>query len=578
MKRPRTSREDISAKRGQGDSAGRRSARPAGTSRDEKKPYSSDRIERKPYGAGRSDARSSFNPNRSDDRKPFGSDRGERKPYGGDRDRKPFGSDDRKSFGSDRAERKPYSGDRERKSFGSDERRSFGSDRGERKPYGAGRSDDRKPYGSDRGERKPYGAGRSDDRKPYGSDRGERKPYGERSDDRKSFGSDRGERKPYGAGRSDDRKPYGSDRGERKPYGEGRSDDRKSFGSDRGERKPYGAGRSDERKPYGSDRGERKPYGAGRSDERKSFGGDRERGGEERKSFGPKKFEGRKSDGRGRDFSERGYNEKQHPSKTFKDRGYRDRKPSGKKNEDLNSNTNPDEVRLNRYIANAGVCSRRKADELISLGEISVNGQVVTELGYKVHVSDTVHFNGQLLRREKMMYVLLNKPKDYITTTDDPRERKTVMDLVEKASRERIYPVGRLDRNTTGLLLLTNDGDLAEKLAHPKNQIPKIYHATLNKSFRKEDFEQLEAGIELEDGFIKPDDIAFVEGASKKEVGIQIHSGKNRIVRRIFEQMGYEVEKLDRVVYANLTKKDLPRGRWRHLTKEELLFIKRLVK
>ncbi|MNE16722.1 Ribosomal large subunit pseudouridine synthase B [compost metagenome] len=193
-------------------------------------------------------------------------------------------------------------------------------------------------------------------------------------------------------------------------------------------------------------------------------------------------------------------------------------------------------------------------------------------------MSDTVHFNGQLLRREKMVYVLLNKPKDYITTTDDPRERKTVMDLIQKASSERIYPVGRLDRNTTGLLLLTNDGDLAEKLAHPKNQVPKIYHATLNKSFRQDDFERLEAGIELEDGFVKPDDLSYVEGASKKEVGIQIHSGKNRIVRRIFEQMGYEVEKLDRVVYANLTKKDLPRGRWRYLSKEELLFVKRLVK
>ncbi|UKJ08305.1 pseudouridine synthase [Solitalea lacus] len=552
MKRPRKSREDISAKRGRGDSAGY-SARPAGTSRDEKKSFNTDRGDRKPYGTGR-----------SDERKTSYSDRGERKSFGGDRDNKPYGtgrSDERKTSYSDRGERKSFGGDRDRK------------------PYGAGRSEDRKTSYSDRGERKsfggdrdrkPYGAGRSEDRKTSYSDRGERK----------SFGGDK-DRKPYGAGRSEDRKTSYSDRGERKsfggdkdrkPYGAGRFDDKKSFGGDR-ERKSY----SDrERKPYDSERGERKPYGSERSFEKKPFSDRNERGGDERKSYGAKKFEGRRSSEDSRGFNERSYIERQHPNKSFKDRGFRDRKPSKKKEDD--SNVNYDEIRLNRYIANAGVCSRRKADELIALGEISVNGQVVTELGFKVNVSDTVHFNGQLLRREKMVYVLLNKPKDYITTTDDPRERKTVMDLVEKASRERIYPVGRLDRNTTGLLLLTNDGDLAEKLAHPKNQIPKIYHATLNKSFRKEDFERLSEGIELEDGFIKPDDLAFVEGASKKEIGIQIHSGKNRIVRRIFETMGYEVEKLDRVVYANLTKKDLPRSRWRHLTKEELVFIKRLVK
>jgi len=236
-------------------------------------------------------------------------------------------------------------------------------------------------------------------------------------------------------------------------------------------------------------------------------------------------------------------------------------------------------IRLNRYVANSGVCSRRKADELIVAGVISVNGKVVTELGTKVDpAKDDVRYNGERLKREKMVYVLLNKPKDYITTTDDPQERRTVMDLVAKASRERIYPVGRLDRNTTGLLLLTNDGALAEQLSHPRNNITKLYHVELDKNLTQGDFNKIAFGLELEDGFIKPDDISYVVGASKREVGIKIHSGKNRIVRRIFEQLGYSVIKLDRVIYANLTKKDLPRGRWRYLNERELIQLKHLIK
>lgn len=236
-------------------------------------------------------------------------------------------------------------------------------------------------------------------------------------------------------------------------------------------------------------------------------------------------------------------------------------------------------IRLNRYIANAGICSRRKADELIESGVISVNGVAIQELGHKVDpYKDEVRYNGELLKREKKIYVLLNKPKDYITTTDDPQERKTVMQLVDKASRERIYPVGRLDRNTTGLLLMTNDGELADKLSHPKNGITKIYHVELNKNLSQGDFNKIQFGVELEDGLIKPDNISYVAGASKKEVGIQIHSGKNRIVRRIFEHLGYDVVKLDRVVYGNLTKKDLPRGKWRFLEEHELIQIKHLIK
>lgn len=236
-------------------------------------------------------------------------------------------------------------------------------------------------------------------------------------------------------------------------------------------------------------------------------------------------------------------------------------------------------IRLNRYIANAGICSRRKADELIEAGVISVNGKVVSELGTKVDpAKDEIRYNGERLQREQMVYILLNKPKDYITTTDDPQERRTVMQLVAKATKERIYPVGRLDRNTTGLLLLTNDGNLSEKLSHPRNNIRKIYQAELDKNLKQGDLNKIAFGLELEDGLVKPDAVSYVQGGSKREIGIQIHSGKNRIVRRIFEHLGYDVIKLDRVIYANLTKKDLPRGRWRYLDEKEIIQLKHFIK
>jgi 23S rRNA pseudouridine2605 synthase len=235
-------------------------------------------------------------------------------------------------------------------------------------------------------------------------------------------------------------------------------------------------------------------------------------------------------------------------------------------------------IRLNRYISNAGICSRRKADELIVAGVVSVNGIVINELGHKVDpMKDEIRYNGETLKREKMVYVLLNKPKDYITTTDDPQERRTVMHLVEKASKERIYPIGRLDRNTTGLLLMTNDGELADKLSHPRNSVTKLYQVELSKSLTQGDLNKIGFGLELEDGLIKPDSISYVAGGTKREIGIQIHSGKNRIVRRIFEHLGYDVVKLDRVVYANLTKKDLPRGHWRFLTEAEVIQLKHLI-
>lgn len=230
-------------------------------------------------------------------------------------------------------------------------------------------------------------------------------------------------------------------------------------------------------------------------------------------------------------------------------------------------------IRLNKYIANAGICSRREADVLIVSGVITVNGKVVTELGHKVLPTDEVRYEDKILQREKPVYVLLNKPKDYITTTDDERNRANVMELVQGACKERIYPVGRLDRDTTGLLLLTNDGDLTKKLTHPSSEIEKTYAVELDKNFAAIDMAAIRNGLELPDGVIIPDEVEYV-GDSKINVGITIHSGKNRIIRRMFEFLGYEVVKLDRVVFAGLTKKDLPRGEWRFLTKQEVAFLK----
>ena len=234
-------------------------------------------------------------------------------------------------------------------------------------------------------------------------------------------------------------------------------------------------------------------------------------------------------------------------------------------------NYDPNEpLRLNKFLANAGVCSRREADEFIQAGVVTVNGEVVTELGTKVLRSDEVKFHDQPVTMEKKVYVLLNKPKDYVTTSDDPQQRKTVMDLVKNACPERIYPVGRLDRNTTGVLLLTNDGDLASKLTHPKFLKKKIYHVYLDKAVTAHDMQQIAEGVQLEDGEIKADAIEYASDTDKKQVGIEIHSGKNRIVRRIFESLGYKVTKLDRVQFAGLTKKNVRRGDWRYLTEEEV--------
>jgi len=409
-----------------------------------------------------------------------------------------------------------------------------------RKSYtGDSSSDEKKSY-----SRKPSGTGYGPgDRPARKSSEGsaERKPYGSRN-------TEGGDKKPYG---SRDGKPA---YGDKKPYG--------SRSSEGGDKKPYG---SRDGKPAFGDRPKR------------SFGGD---------APGDKKFS---KPGAGFKKREEGANET--PFRKREESNYAKSPARERREEDqptrIMRGRNKKEVkpaddgliRLNRYISNAGICSRRKADELIVAGVVSVNGEVINELGFKVDPrKDVVRYNGETLKREKMVYVLLNKPKDYITTTDDPQERRTVMQLVEKASRERIYPVGRLDRNTTGLLLMTNDGDLADKLSHPRNSITKLYQVELNKALSQGDMNKIGFGLELEDGFIKPDMVSYVAGASKKEIGIQIHSGKNRIVRRIFESLGYDVVKLDRTIYANLSKKDLPRGRWRFLEEEEIIQLKHLIK
>lgn len=238
--------------------------------------------------------------------------------------------------------------------------------------------------------------------------------------------------------------------------------------------------------------------------------------------------------------------------------------------------TDADGIRLNKFISNSGICSRREADTYIEHGSVTVNGKLVTEMGYKVKSGDEVRFDGTLISPEEKRYVLLNKPKNYITTMDDDRGRKTVMDLVENATKERIYPVGRLDRMTTGLLLFTNDGELAKKLTHPKHNVRKLYHASLDRKLDLKDLDKLRGDVIIEGRKVFIDAVSYVEGQSKTEVGIEIHSGRNRIVRKIFEHVGYKVVKLDRVIFAELTKKNLPRGRWRELTKQEIINLQML--
>ncbi len=351
---------------------------------------------------------------------------------------------------------------------------------------------------------------------------------------------------------------------------------RDSSSSDRPARKSYDA---DSPRPYRSETDSDKP------ERRKSYDSDSPRPAGRRPSSSEERPKRRDNDGDDRPKTWKKpsefFGKPKDGTETYKRRSAdsSEEKASGKSSKPA-SKTDRDSdgtIRLNKYIANAGICSRREADELIAAGSVKVNGEIITEMGHKVGLDDKVVFGDQSLKSEAKRYVLLNKPKDYITTVEDPDGRKTVMGLVKSACNERIYPVGRLDRNTSGVLLFTNDGEMTKKLTHPSHRIRKVYHVVLDQNLSPEHFKDVENGLELEDGFIKVDAIDFVgTGGSKKELGIEIHSGKNRIVRRIFEQLGYTITRLDRVVFAGLTKKDLQRGHWRHLTREEINFLKML--
>lgn len=282
---------------------------------------------------------------------------------------------------------------------------------------------------------------------------------------------------------------------------------------------------------------------------------------------------GKSFDRQGGDHKKRSGRQGGQPKKVSYSRGSA---PIQKQHKSKKTQISPDQIRLNKYIANSGICSRRDADIYIASGNVTVNGQVITEMGYRVNLNDVVKFDGRAINPEKKVYILLNKPKGFLTTTSDDKGRKTVMDLVAKATKARIVPVGRLGRSTTGLLLFTNDGDLAKKLTNSGREVRKIYQVTLNKTVQIKDLYAIREGLTLEDGLVRVEDVSTIEGGNKNEVGIKIHSNKNKIVHRIFEHLGYEVIKLDRVAFAGLTKKDLPRGTWRHLTKQEVINLQML--
>ena len=411
--------------------------------------------------------------------------------------------------------------------------------------------------GSSERPQRPYG-----DRPSYNREGGDR-PYRPRYN---SEGGDRPQRPSYGNNTGGDR-PYrprynneGGDRPQRPSYGGS------SYG-DRPQRPRFNSGDGQQRS-YNNDRPYRPRYnsGDGERPQRPSYGG----------GYG------------GSSYGDRPQRPRFNPNGGGRPGGYG--RPQQRRTPDYDPNAkysrkkqieykeqfvDPNEpIRLNKFLANAGVCSRREADEFITAGVVSVNGAVVTELGTKIKRGDEVKFHDQLVSIERKIYILLNKPKDTVTTSDDPQARRTVMDLVKGACDERIYPVGRLDRNTTGVLLLTNDGDLASKLTHPKFLKKKIYHVHTDKNVTKADMEQIAAGIQLDDGEIHADAINYTDDFKRDEVGIEIHSGKNRIVRRIFESLGYKVVKLDRVFFAGLTKKGLRRGEWRYLTEPEVNYLR----
>ena len=444
----------------------------------------------------------------------------------------------------------------------------FNSENGERP---------QRPYNSDRPYRPRFNPnaenGGERPQRSYNSERSygsSDRPYRPRYN---SEGGDRPQRSYNNSGDRPYRPRYNSENGERpqRPYNSERSygssdrPQRPRFNSEGGDRpqRPYNNDRS-----YGSsDRPYRPRYN--------SEGGDRPQRPYGNNGGGDRPYRPRFNSGGGRPGGYGNRDSYSRPIRRSDDYDPNAKYSKKKQIEYKEQFVDPNEpIRLNKFLANAGVCSRREADEFITAGVVSVNGEVVTELGTKIKRGDEVKFHDQTVSIERKIYVLLNKPKDTVTTSDDPQARRTVMDLVKGACDERIYPVGRLDRNTTGVLLLTNDGDLASKLTHPKYLKKKIYHVHLDKNLTKADMEQIAAGIQLDDGEIHADAISYTDEFKKDDVGIEIHSGKNRIVRRIFESLGYKVMKLDRVFFAGLTKKGLRRGEWRYLTEQEVNYLR----
>ena len=426
----------------------------------------------------------------------------------------------------------------------------------------------------------------------YSSDRSYRprfNPNGENGDrPQRSYGNNAGGDCPYrprynSEGGDRPQRSYGNNAGGDRPYrprynSEGGDRPQRSYGNNAGGDRPYRPRYNNEggdrpQRSYGNNAGGDRPYRPRYNSE----GGDRPQRSYGNNAGGDRPYRPRYN-GEGGDRPQRSYGNRDSYSRPIRRTADYDpnAKYSKKKQIEYKEQfVDPNEpIRLNKFLANAGVCSRREADEFITAGVVSVNGEVVTELGTKIKRGDEVKFHDQAVSIERKIYVLLNKPKDTVTTSDDPQARRTVMDLVKGACSERIYPVGRLDRNTTGVLLLTNDGDLASKLTHPKYLKKKIYHVHLDKNLTKADMEQIAAGIQLDDGEIQADAISYTDDFKKDEVGIEIHSGKNRIVRRIFESLGYKVVKLDRVFFAGLTKKGLRRGEWRYLTEQEVNFLR----
>ena len=426
----------------------------------------------------------------------------------------------------------------------------------------------------------------------YSSDRSYRprfNPNGENGDrPQRSYGNNAGGDRPYrprynSEGGDRPQRSYGNNAGGDRPYrprynSEGGDRPQRSYGNNAGGDRPYrprynSEGGDRPQRSYGNNAGGDRPYRPRYNSE----GGDRPQRSYGNNAGGDRPYRPRYN-GEGGDRPQRSYGNRDSYSRPIRRTADYDpnAKYSKKKQIEYKEQfVDPNEpIRLNKFLANAGVCSRREADEFITAGVVSVNGEVVTELGTKIKRGDEVKFHDQAVSIERKIYVLLNKLKDTVTTSDDPQARRTVMDLVKGACSERIYPVGRLDRNTTGVLLLTNDGDLASKLTHPKYLKKKIYHVHLDKNLTKADMEQIAAGIQLDDGEIQADAISYTDDFKKDEVGIEIHSGKNRIVRRIFESLGYKVVKLDRVFFAGLTKKGLRRGEWRYLTEQEVNFLR----